>query len=188
MKYYKLIYDFENDDDYVILKSNSEIDYYDKKISNGEYISNWDETFTFVYNEDEGEILTDYLAANNGWIVVSDKFCDIMCELFGSDVQLLNVIVSNENTKEKYKRYKVLNVIKHLNALDLDNSIFDLFEIDNEKILSVEKYVLKEAVVNSNHIFKLCDETVPVFVSEKVKQLIEINHLKGFEFLEVKTV
>ena len=188
MRYYKLVYDFDNDDDYVILKSNSEMDIYDDDISNGKCISYWNIDTKFEYNEVEGKILSDYLAADNGWIVVSDRFCRIMSELFEGAVQYLDVVVANKTTNEEYNTFKVLNVINHLNALDLDNSKYDVFEYGDNKVLSVEKYVLKKSILKNLHIFKLSDETIPVFVSESVKKLIENSFLTGFQFVEVKTI
>lgn len=65
MKYYKLIYDFENDDDYAMLKSDDITDFYDNRISKGEYIDCWDNDIKLKYNEDDGNILSDFLAIDN---------------------------------------------------------------------------------------------------------------------------
>lgn len=188
MRYFKLVYDFENDDDYVIVKSSNKAEDYDSKIVKGEVIENWDKDIKFEYNVEDGKILSDYLASDNGWVIVSKKFRDVMKEIGGEDIQYLDINIMNSKTKEEDNTYKVVNVTKHLEALDLENSVYDFFELDDEKILSVEKYALKQDVIKNYNIFKLNDETIPVFVSEKVKDIVEENSLIGFQFLEVKVV
>ncbi|MDO5292532.1 MAG: hypothetical protein Q4F05_07250 [bacterium] len=66
--------------------------------------------------------------------------------------------------------------------------IYDFYELDDEKILFVEKYTLKKENINNNSIFRLKEEPIPVFVSEKVKDIVERNSLIGFQILEVKVI
>ncbi|WP_303210704.1 hypothetical protein [uncultured Clostridium sp.] len=66
MRYFKLVYDFENDDDYVIVKSSNKAEHYDSEIVKGELIENWDKDIKFEYNVEDGKILSDYLASDNG--------------------------------------------------------------------------------------------------------------------------
>ena len=188
MRYFKLIYDFENDDDYVVVISDKKAEEYDKKILEGELIKNWDREIKFEYNVEEGKIFTDYLANDNGWLIVSKNFFDLMEETVGETIQYLDINITNSITKEEYKNYKVANVTTLLDALDLENSIYDFFELDDEKILSVEKYALKKEEISNYDIFKLEGETIPIFVSERFKKIVEENSLVGFKFLEVKVV
>ena len=75
-----------------------------------------------------------------------------------------------------------------IDALDLDNSKYDVFELDDEKIISVEKYALKSSEIVNRHIFRLKDDTIPIFISETLKKVIEDNDFTGFEFLEVDVI
>ncbi len=188
MRYFKLVYDFENDDDYAIVKSSDKANKYDREIVKGEFVKNWDKDIKFEYSVEDGKILSDYLASDNGWDIVSKKFRDVMKEIVGENIQYLDINIINNKTKEEDNTYKVVNVTKHLKALDLKNSVYDFFELDDEKILSVEKYALKQDVIKNDNIFKLNDETIPIFVSEKIKDIIQENSLIGFQFLEVKVV
>ena len=43
-------------------------------------------------------------------------------------------------------------------------------------------------MIGNKNIFKLKDDTIPIFVSEKFKNIVEENSLIGFQFLEVKVV
>lgn len=188
MRYFKLVYDYDSDEDYVILASSKSAESYDNKIVQGEFIKEWDNSMKFEYNVEEGKILTDYLASDNRWMIVSKKFRDLMKEIVAEHIQYLDINIINSLTKEENNTYKVANVIKHLDALDLKNSVYDYFELDDEKILYVEKYALKKDVIKNCDIFKLKGETLPVFVSEKVKDIVEKNSLIGFQFLEVKVI
>ena len=188
MKCYKMIYDFENDDDNVIVRSDSFLDYYHYNILDGECINDWNKNTKLCYSEDEGNVFTDYLAMDKGWILVSNKFYNIMHEIIDDSVQFLNIMIEDKKTGNENSSYRVLNVTKHLNALDFDNSVYDIFEVEDEKIISVEKYALKKNLVENNNIFKLENEPIPVFVSEKFKQIVEENRLTGFYFSEVKVV
>ena len=188
MRYFKLAYDFENDDNYVIVTSNNNFEDYDNKIVKGEFVNDWNKEIKFEYNIEDGKIFTDYLASDNGWVIVSKKFRDIMKEITKECIQYLDINIVNSMTGEEDKSYKVANIIKLVDALDLENSTYDFFELDDEKILSVEKYALKKEEISNYDIFKLEGETIPIFVSERFKKIVEENSLVGFKFLEVKVV
>lgn len=57
-----------------------------------------------------------------------------------------------------------------------------------EKIVFVEKYALKSSEIVNKHIFRLKNDTIPIFVSETLKKIIEDNKFTGFEFLEVDVI
>lgn len=103
-------------------------------------------------------------------------------------IQYLDIKIRNSETDKINDTYKVVNVITILDALDLENSKYDLFELDDEKVLSVEKYALRKNMIENNNIFRLKDDTIPIFVSERFKNIVEENSLIGFQFLEVKVV
>lgn len=187
MRYYKLIYDYENDDNYANCNIAS-IGNMEKNVTiNGEKIEKWNEV-VFEYDSTEGEILTDYLANLYRWLLVSSKFRDVTDDIINRHVQYLPVKVLDRITKSEIESYCVANIITKIDALDLEHSKYDIFELDDEKIISIEKYALKGSQIIDKHIFKLESETIPVFVSEKLKEVIENSGLTGFRFLEVKIV
>ena len=188
MKYYILSYDYENDDEYIIITADNTAEKYNYDMLKGEKIENWDENVMFEYSNDDGHIFTDYLASNNRWLVVSEKFRSLMGRIESDSIQYLDIKIRNSETNKINDTYKVANVITILDALDLENSKYDLFELDYEKVLSVEKYALRKNMIGNKNIFKLKDDTIPIFVSEKFKNIVEENSLIGFQFLEVKVV
>lgn len=50
------------------------------------------------------------------------------------------------------------------------------------------KYAVNKDLVFNTHIFRLKEDTIPVFVSDKIKKAIKINKLSGFDFLEIRFV
>ena len=146
MRYFKLVYDFENDDDYVIVKSSNKAEHYDSEIVKGELIENWDKDIKFEYNVEDGKIISDYLASDNGWVIVSKKFRDVVKEIVGENIQYLDINIINSKTKEEDNTYKVANVTKHLEALDLENSVYDFFECIRTRAIVGKKNHLYEKI------------------------------------------
>ena len=188
MKYYLLSYDYENDDEYIIITATNKAEKYNYNMLKGEKIENWDEDVIFQYSNDEGIIFTDYLASNNRWLVVSEKFRRLIGEIESDSIQYLDIKIKNSRTDKINDTYKVANVITILDALDLENSQYDVFELDDKKILSIEKYALRKNMIENKNIFRLKDDTIPIFVSERFKNIVEENSLIGFQFLEVKVL
>ena len=83
------------------------------------------------------------------------------------------------------ENYFVVNIYNLVDALGLTNSKYDIFVVgDNENIVVIEKYALKKEKISDVDIFKLKDNTIPKFISEKVVNLIKKNNLTGcFIFL-----
>ena len=69
--------------------------------------------------------------------------------------------------------------------MDFENSKYDIFEVKDQRVLSVRKYALKKSKVQGHHIFRLKNDTIPIFVSEEIKTIVETNNLLGFSFWEV---
>ena len=80
---------------------------------------------------------------------------------------------------------KYLYYLERLGHVTLENVTID--EVRDEKIISVEKYAFKKEMVDGKDFFRLKDDTIPIFVSETVKEIVENNKLLGFDFWEIPT-
>ena len=187
MRYYKLIYDYERDDNYVYCDTASIGDMNEYITISGKEIKQWGEVI-FEYDSTDGNVLTDYLANLYRWFVVSENFYNRTQKILDGQVQYLPISVIDRFTRIQVNSYFVANIVTVIDALDLDNSKYDVFELDDEKIISVEKYALKSSQIVNRHIFRLKDKTIPIFVSETLKKVIEDNKFTGFEFLEVDVI
>ena len=187
MHYYKLIYDYENDDKYINCNIGNIGDIDEYATSKGAKINAWEDV-TFQYNSTEGDVLSDYISNVYRWLIVSGRFKELTEKLLCNQVQYLPVKLIDFVSKKVTNSFYVANIISVVDALDLENSKYDIFELDDEKIISVQKYAIKRSKIKENHIFRLKDNTIPIFVSEKIKNIIEENGLSGFDFLEVDVI
>ena len=185
MKYYKLLYDYEHDDEYINCTKGNIGNMNEYIVSSGTYIDDW-KNLKFEYDSTEGSIMSDYAANIYCWLLVSNTFCelllksDIKANLQFLPVELVDVFSGNIDDG-----YRVLNILDVIDAIDLKHSKYDVFKLDGEKIIMVEKYALKEEVVKAYDIFRLKNDTIPIFVSEKIKKIIQKNKLSGFVLREV---
>ena len=185
MKYYKLIYDYENDDNYINCNVGDIVGMNEYITSNGMLIKDWNLPI-FRYDSIEGNIMSDYVANVYRWLIVSDAFYTVVDNsALSMNIQYLPVKIIDTISNAETEMYKAANILDLVDALDLENSKYDIFELDDEKIISVEKYSLKASAIQGLDVFRLKGDTIPVFVSEQMKKLIEENGLKGFAFLEV---
>ena len=184
MRYYKLIYDYENDDKSIFCDIANIGNMSEYIVQDGKTIDNW-ENVIFEYNSQDGNIFTDYLSNVYSWLVVSDKFKRVTNDLISDHVQYLPLKIIERNTGVEIDTYSVLNILSIVDALDLEHSVYDIFELDNEKIISIQKYALQKNKILDQHIFRLENQEIGIFVSEALKEVIESEHLLGFSFLEV---
>ncbi len=187
MKYYKLVYDYENDEHYINCDEPHIGDMDEYCVSNGKKIDNWQDV-SFGYNSREGNIVSDYVANLFRWFLVTNYFVDSVADIFNEqNVQLLPVTLIDKSGCKENITCQVVNILDVIDdALDLDNSKYDFFELDDERILSVEKYALKKENIKNHDLFRIKDDTIPIFVSEKIKKIIVEKEMKGFVFIEIE--
>lgn len=189
MRYFKLLYDYEHGHGAVCAMSKElyEIDRYDLEMGN--YINKWNEKILFEFNPRDGERVTDYLASDIDWLIFSRKTIQILSDLKVSNIQQLPVRIRNQKNGQELEGYSVVNICTSIDAIDLDSSKYDEFEIDeNRKHIAVEFYAVKGEKLNGIDIFRLKGFETPVFMSETLKNAIEMNRLSGFDFQEIKVV
>ncbi len=91
MRYYKLSMDMERENDIILhCKNRERFESYTFK--DGEYYHNENERIELCFNEEEGNIWTDYLANDEGWFIVSENLKQILQEL-NSEIQFIDIII-----------------------------------------------------------------------------------------------
>ncbi|MCL2512373.1 MAG: hypothetical protein FWF08_00610 [Oscillospiraceae bacterium] len=191
MKYYKLMYDYEGDDNWVVCNDNDVggTDYI--VMTYGVPFNGWKNDFYFGYDPDDGTNFTDYLDNSKDWLAVSKKFMDLTKGLIKDSVQAFPIKVVNIKDKSENFDYTVLNIVDLVDGLDLENSVYRVIKFppgfnDDHTFNSIIKYAIKGETVGGHHIFRLKDSDAPIFVSETLKDIIQKNNLTGFDFLEIK--
>jgi len=190
MRYYLLMYDYENDENTVMLETDENTLGFDRyEVEKGVIFKNWNENITFYFDVTNGNIITDYLANNLAWFIVTEKFKKVLANIAQDSIQFLPITVKDKKSNQEFDRCYLANICTVVDALDLDNSKYDIFKIDeNERIISIEKYAIKGSNLYGVHIFRLKDDYLAIFVSELVKRVIQENEITGCAFLEVKVV
>ena len=179
MKYYKLSMDMERENDIVCHYQN---DYgIQQNVFNvGRFYENWDGKFEFYYNKMEGHVLTDYLANDKGWFVVSNRLQSILQKL-NTEIQYLPVRIVEENSNENLEEYYIANITRVVDALCLEKSLYFETEIPSiGTIYTVSKYCIYDERTENSDIFKLANrQEIPIFVSERFKKIIEEEKITG---------
>lgn len=188
MKYYKLTMDMDRNNDIVCYYSGDlEVD--QNIFITGKYYSGSYMDFKFFYTEQEGDVLTDYLANDKGWFVVSEKLQNILKSL-NTQIQFLPVRITEKNKNIEIKGYCIANILRVVDALCLDASDYFETEIPGLGIIyTVSKYGIYAERTEGSDIFKLSRrQEIPVFVSENFKFLVEKEDITGLFLREIKVV
>lgn len=72
----------------------------------GKFYEGWDGRFKFYYDKAEGAVLTDYIANDKGWFVVSQKLKSIL-ETMNTEIQFLSVQIEEKNGNESIEGYYI---------------------------------------------------------------------------------
>lgn len=185
MRYYKLSMDMERENDIILhCKNRERFESYTFK--DGEYYHNENERIELCFNEEEGNIWTDYLANDEGWFIVSENLKQILQEL-NSEIQFIDIIIFDNEGIAVEKKYYIANIVKVVDALCLNKSdYFETYIEGKGTIYTVSKYGIFEKKTEGADIFKLDNwQQVPIFVSETFKKDIELNECTGMSFREI---
>ena len=188
MKYYKLSMDMEREND-IVCHYKNDYGIRQNALNTGRFFEDWDDRFEFFYVKEEGDVWTDYLANDKGWFLVSDRL-KILLEAVNTDIQFLKVRIKEKNNEEASDQYYIANIIKVVNALCLDKSQYFVTEIEGTgTIYTVSKYGIYADKTDGADVFKLSDrQQIPIFVSEKFKNLIERENITGISLAEIGVV
>lgn len=187
MKYYKLKHDntIENE---IIAHC-----FEDFKIPQNELISGipykkWNNNNKFCFKESEGKIAVDLLANDKGWLVVSDKLKKIL-DSVNTEIQFFPIDLVNTDKDQKYNYY-IANILRVVDALCLEQSEYFETYIDGiGMVYTISKFAIYNDKTKGSDVFKLSrNQEIPVFVSEKFKELIEKQKITGISFNEIRTI
>lgn len=107
--------------------------------------------------------------------VFSKKALECLYPLIKNEIEVLPLIFEE-------REYFGINVIKVLDAIDYEKSIYKTFR-DGKRIMAFKKYFFIPDKIKNVSIFKITDEkTRYAFVSDEFKTIVENNKLTGFKF------
>ncbi len=190
MRYYELLYDYENAVNHVKCFTDDELEFDRYMLAEGKHISDWKPDFTFYYDLADGDIFTDYLSNDLAWLVISERFKQVLEAIGVKDVEFLPCKVENIKNSTVLDCYYVANLTAMVDALNMDHSVYSIFELDDEdeKVLSIKKYALNKSAVIDFHVFRVRHGEFAIFISETVKKGLESNGITGCDYYEVKVI
>lgn len=189
MKYYKLLYDYEHEDNSIFLEIDEKTLSFDRyEVEKGIEFCDWNVDIKVNYDNGNKRVITDYVPNDLSWFIVTDKLKSIIESMKNNKVQYLPIRARSKDESEVLDLHLV-NICNIVDALDLENSKYSVHEIDeNEKMISVQKYAIKGSVIKDIDLFRLKDHYMSIFISEKLKKAMEKNGITGCDYLEVKVV
>lgn len=187
MKYYMLYEDMDREGDIICYSMPDDNEIALRIFRIGKKCDIWDGNFCFYYEEDEGNIATDFLKNDNGWFVVSEKLREIL-ELMNTEIQFLPIKIFEKESKIELPNYYIANILRVVDALCLEKS--DYFESNVKKIgkvYTVAKYGIFAEKTEKSDVFKLANhQVIPIFVSEHFKNVIEERGITGIALSEIR--
>ncbi len=184
MQYYKLMYDYENDLDAILVNiSEKDLDFDRYDVNQGKRLS-----VGYVYcKEAEGiDVNTDYIANNLAWLIISEKLKTILSEFNIGDTQFIPVL--NEDKRENIGY--LVNIINMVDAIDISKSLVKKMTYHRdgkeETYNSVIKYALYEKKIGDSDLFKLEGYNTPIFISERLKNAMDKAKVTGCDYQKIK--
>ncbi|EOO22643.1 MULTISPECIES: imm11 family protein [Bacillus cereus group] len=137
----------------------------------------------FIEVTDEGKSSdSPIFLGKSGVQIISEKAKNVLESIVGDNVEFLPLIHKQTN-----KQYYAMHVLRVLEALDTNKTIFD--KLSSGLIIGCKKFVFIPYVVQDEPIFKLNinGKVHPnyLLVSDQFKNVILESELKGFQFTEV---
>lgn len=187
MKYFKLLFDYKSDQDFVYCNRMNLGESYRYIESAGEKIV-LDNKIKLFIDDNSGNVFPDYLPNCYCWFIISERFKEIISCLPDINIQFLKVSLTDPEGNELLNKYYVANILDVVDAIDLKESEYDIYSYKDIEVYSFRKYALQSKMLNDKHIFRLKNSTIPIFVSEQFKKLVQKHRLSGVDFMEVKIV
>lgn len=190
MNYYKLTNQSDSEDGNEIFcyaKNDNDIDYLDMITAkdNVQLQSN----FYFSYNLFEGDIKTDLLSNNKGWILASEGLKSIF-QTLTEKLSFIEVSIIDSDNNELNSSYFIINILTIIDALLLEKSTY--FTLSSQTGLEfpiVSNFAVSEKSLNGIDVFKLPDPFKQfLFVSEKFRNIVIKENISGIKFEKITVI
>ncbi len=184
MKYWEVRSELDTGYKTFVLKNDSD-DYCKKYIfeyksgirTNGEY--DGEKIKPFVANERHCDFPKMWCPSEP---MLSKQAKECLATLLGDGIELIEFLDGED-------KYYIMNVLNTLDAIYYKDS---RFEYMRGRRYSIKKVSFQKEIVESHDIFRIYFEdhiySTKLFVSDRFKNIVEENDLKGFEFIEVPCV
>ncbi|HEX3048826.1 MAG TPA: DUF1629 domain-containing protein [Bacillota bacterium] len=144
------------------------------------------ETLKFFYRY-KTNLKTDYLAGSERYPIISDKFRNILVDISPEFLEFFPVQIVCEKTNEIDASYYFLNILHNIPCFDWEQSDYGTLGFD-DIIIKVSKLVIKPDFVKERDIFRIKELPELIFISEKLRTILEREAISGMEFINIEDV
>lgn len=200
--FYKLEFDMERIDESIIKGTNTifaeqsninEIEYdgikkgqFDCIILSKRDIRKWPNV-EFYYSSKASELESDYLLNVIGWPIIHKRVMDKFNEEGISGVKYFPIKLIDVVTGSINYHYYLMYVENFIDAYDMEKSQYNFNEKYNFYTFLPHATYLDAKECSKYDIFRCTKSLAPLYVSEKIKKIIENNRWIGFYFYKQKT-
>jgi hypothetical protein len=152
----------------------SEFNY--RVLSQGETLININKLKIFFSSDIQYD---DQIFNKFGLFIVSGKVAKILRPLKG--IQIFPKIAYSTNDPNKHYDVNIINITNIIPALDLEKSGYSIS--DPKKIMDIHRIVIDPSkLISEPDIFRLNEFKPDIFISERLKNLLELENVTGFNF------
>jgi len=161
--------------------------YFDYLIKEGKQLVNLPE-IKFYYSSKVSTLKSEYLINYNiDWPIIHQTVKDeFEKQGIQSLIQYIPITLADIDTDEEIHEYYAMNILTHIEAIDLEKSEYDYDEEFNHYWFKPRSIYLDESACEGYDIFRLSKNTSHIYVSQKIKDIIEANNWVGFNFRKEK--
>lgn len=200
--YYKLTFNYDLIDDsikdgtypiYAEVSNLKEIEYHGIKKgwfdciffeSNGAELNDWP-VVDFYYSSKVSTLENEYLSNVNRWLIVHKKVKKEFEKNKIKGIQYLPVRVVDVVTHNVNHNYYAVNVLNWIDGIDMEASEWEYEDEEDTYFFEPKGIILNEQKCKGYDIFRCPEDTICIYVSEKIKGIIEKNNWQWFSLSEM---
>lgn len=200
--FYKLMFDMDRIDDAIKESTNTiyaqqsnlnefetkefKKGYYRYVVEQGQNVDNWPNV-KFYYSSKASNLENEYLINIVTWPIVHKKVQEEFEQNKIEGIQYLPIDLVDVVTGKVNRNYVVMNILNFINVYDMEASNYTYKEKYDLYSFLPHEIVLNRLVCSQYDIFRCKQNKMPIYISEKIKDIIEKNKWVGFDFQAQKT-
>lgn len=150
-------------------------------------ITNWPNV-EFYYSSKVSDVESDYLLNVKRWPIVHIRVMEEFNKNGIKGIQYYPIKVIDVVTKKVNTNYVLMYIENFIDAFDMEKSQYKYNEkYDFYTFMPKETY-LKSSACLEYDIFRCSKSVASIYVSETIKEIIEVNQWVGFTFYEQQSI
>lgn len=158
--------------------------FFDNVIYSGDFSGEFPNV-EFYYSSRASDRESDYLLNTDAWPIVHKRVKEAFDENGITGIKYIPVKLIDVVTDKVNSNYYLMYIENFIDGIDLEKSRYEYIEDYDYYGFDFNGICLDEKICSSFDIFRCLKMEVGIYVSEKIKRIIESNGFIGFAFSEV---